>query len=144
MSTEQNKSVVRRWIDEGWNGRNLAVADQVYAADYVQHEPGPFNVRSREEIKAYVAAYQAAFGDLHFEVDPLIAEGDKVVWRFVATGHHTGPLQGIPATGKTAAVSGICIFRMADSRIAEGWLNIDALGMLQAIGVIPDLAPAAA
>ena len=140
MSTEQNKSIVRRWIDEGWNKGSLAVADQVYAADYKQHEPGPAQVNSREELKAYVAGFRSALPDLHFEVDPLIAEGDRVVWRFTATGTNTGSLQGLPPSGKRVSVTGMVIFRMADSRIAEGWVNFDTLGMLQGMGVIPALA----
>src|SRR5260221_13593531 len=82
MSTEQNKSIVRRWIEEGWNKGDLAVIDQVYAPDYVQHEPAPETVNSSAALKQYVGAYLTAFPDLHFSIEDLLAEGDKVVWRF--------------------------------------------------------------
>ena len=137
MSTEQNKSVVRRWIEEGWNKGNLAVIDQVYIPNYVQHEPAPETVNSSEALKHYVGAYRTAFPDLNLSIEDLIAEGDKVVWRFKSSGHQSGPFMGMPATGKSGSITGIVIFRLENDRIAEAWVNIDALGLLQQLGVIP-------
>jgi steroid delta-isomerase-like uncharacterized protein len=137
MSAEQNKSIVRRWVEEGWNKGNLAVIDQVYAGNYIQHEPSPMQVTSSEALKQYVGGYRTAFPDLHFTNDDLVAEGDKVVWRFTSTGTQTGAFMGIPATGKTGTVTGMVMFRLENSRIVEGWVNIDALGLLQQLGVIP-------
>jgi len=91
MSAEQNKSIVRRWIEEGWNKHNLAVIDEVYAPNFVQHEPEPQTVNSSEALKQYVSAYLTAFPDLHLSIEDLIAEGDKVVWRFNSTGHQNVP-----------------------------------------------------
>ena len=140
MSTEQNKSIVRRWVEEGWNQGQLAVVDQLYTPNFLQHEPPPAPVTSSEALKQYVAAYRSAFPDLHFTVEDLIADADKVVWRFASTGTHGGAFMGIPATGKRGNVSGIVIFRFENSRIAEGWVNFDALGLMQQLGVIPALA----
>jgi steroid delta-isomerase-like uncharacterized protein len=137
MSTEQNKSIVRRWIEEGWNKGNLDVIDQVYAPNYIQHEPAPETVTSSEALKQYVGAYLTAFPDLHLSIEDLIAEGDKVVWRFKSTGHQNGPFMGMPASGKSGSITGLVMFRLEDSRIVEGWVNIDALGLLQQLGVIP-------
>ena len=137
MSAEQNKSIVRRWVEEGWNKGNTAVIDQVYAPDYVQHEPAPEMVNSSEALKQYVGTFLTAFPDLNLSVEDLIAEGDKVVWRFKSTGHHNGPFMGMPATGKTGNITGIVIFRLENSRIVEGWVNIDTLGLLQQVGMIP-------
>jgi steroid delta-isomerase-like uncharacterized protein len=137
MSTEQNRSIVRRWIEEGWNKGNPAIVDQLYAPDYVQYESSPTPVTSREALKQYVAGYRAAFPDMHFTMDDLIAEGDKVVWRFTSSGTHDGPFMGIPPTGKPCSVTGIVIFRLENSRIAEAWVNIDALALLQQLGVVP-------
>jgi len=137
MSTEQNKSIVRRWVEEGWNKGNLAVVDQLYVPDYVQHEPAPETVNSSEALKGQVNMYRTAFPDLQLTIEDLIGEGDKVVWRVHSKGTHEGPFMGIPATGKTADVTGIVIFRLENSRIVEGWINIDALGLLQQLGAIP-------
>jgi steroid delta-isomerase-like uncharacterized protein len=140
MSTEQNKSIVRRWIEDGWNRGNLAVVDQLYTVTFVQHESSPAQVTSREALKQYVAAYLTAFPDLQFTIEDLIAEEDRVVWRFNSTGTHQGPLMGIPATGRRGQVPGMVIFRLENSRIAEAWLQLDALGLMQQLGVIPELA----
>lgn len=138
MSTEQNKSIVRRWVENGWNQQNVALIDELFTPDFVQHEPGaPMPVSNTSELKAFVSAYLEALPDLHFTIDDLFAEGDKAVWCFSATGTHNGTLFGIPATGKNATVTGIIIFRLVGSKMAEAWLNLDTLGMLQQIGVIP-------
>jgi steroid delta-isomerase-like uncharacterized protein len=140
MSTEQNKSIARRWIEEGWNRGNLAVVDQIYAPNYVQHEPAPVPVTSSEALKHYVAGYRSAFPDLSFTIDDLIAEEDKVVWRFTSTGTNSGSFMGMPPTGKPSTVTGIVVFRFENSRIVEAWVNFDALGLMQQLGVIPTLA----
>ena len=137
MSTEENKSIVRRWVEEGWNKGNLAVIDEVYAPNFVQHEPPPQTVTSSEALKQYVGAYLTAFPDLNLSIEELIAEGDKVVWRFTSSGHNNGPFMGRPATGNSGSITGIVIFRLENRRIVEAWVNIDALGLLQQVGVIP-------
>jgi steroid delta-isomerase-like uncharacterized protein len=137
MSIEQNKSIVRRWIEEGWNKGNLAVIDQVYDPNFVQHEPAPETVNSSEALKQYVGAYLTAFPDLNLSIEDLVAEGDRVVWRFQSSGHQNGPFMGIPATGKSGSITGLVMFRLENSRIVEAWVNIDALGLLQQLGVIP-------
>jgi len=139
MSTEQNKSIAHRWIEEGWNKGNLAVVDQIYAPNYVQHEPSPVPVTSSEALKHYVAGYRSAFPDLRFTIDDLIAEGDKVVWRFTSTGTNSGSFWGMPPTGKPGVVTGVVIYRFENSQIVEAWVNIDALGLMQQLGVIPTL-----
>jgi steroid delta-isomerase-like uncharacterized protein len=137
MSAEQNKSIVRRWVEEGWNKGNLAIVDQLYAPNFVQHEPAPETVNSSEALKQYVGAYRTAFPDLYLKPEDLIAEGDKVTLRFTSGGTQNGPLMGMPATGKKGAITGIVIFRLENSRIAEAWVNIDLLGLLQQLGMIP-------
>ena len=140
MSAEQNKSIVHRWVEEGWNKHNVALIDQLYSPAYYQHETGPETVNSSEALKQFVSGYLSAFPDLQFTIDDLVAEGDRVVWRFVASGVNSGPFMGGPATGKPVAVAGIIIFRLENSRIAEGWLNLDMLGLLQQLGLIPAMA----
>jgi predicted ester cyclase len=116
--------------------------DQLYAANFTQHEPAPpVPVNSAADLKRYVGMYCTALPDLHFTIDDLVAEGDRVVWRFTSRGTQRGEMMGISPTGKTATVTGIVIFRLENSRIAEAWVNIDTLGLLQSLGVIPMLAP---
>jgi steroid delta-isomerase-like uncharacterized protein len=141
MSTETNRAVVRRWIEEGWNGHNTALIDTLYAPDVVQHDPSsPLPVTSREAMKQYIGGFLTAFPDLRFTTDDLLAEGDKVLWRFTAVGSNTGPLLSIPPSGQPVTVTGMALFRVAEERIAEVWVNFDALGMLQTLGVLPTMA----
>ena len=140
MTTEQNKALIRRWVEEGWNKGNLAVADEVYAPTVVQHDPNsPMPVNDREALKMYAGGYRAAFPDLTFTIDDLIGEGDKVLWRFTSRGTHNGPLGPIPPTGKPGTVTGMALFRFAGGKVAEVWVNVDLLGLFQQIGVIPKM-----
>ena len=138
MSTEENKAVLRRLYEEVWSQGNLATVDELLAADYVLHDPAHL-VRGPEGFKAYVSAFRAAFPDLHAKVEDQIAEGDMAAMRFTARGTHKGEFQGIPPTGKQITLSGINIQRFVDGKIAENWVSLDALGMLQQLGVIPPM-----
>jgi steroid delta-isomerase-like uncharacterized protein len=138
MSAEQNKSIVRRWIENGWNRGNVSLIDDLYTSNVVQYDPStPVEVKGSEALKQYVTAFLTALPDLQFTIEDLVAEGDKVVWRFSSHGTHQGLLMGIPATGRTATVTGMVLFRLENSKIAEVWVNIDTLGMLEQMGVIP-------
>jgi len=138
MSTEENKAVLRRLYEEVWSQGNLATVDELLAVDYVLHDPAHL-VRGPEGFKAYVSAFRAAFPDLHAKVEDQIAEGDMAAMRFTARGTHKGEFQGIPPTGKQITLSGINIQRFVDGKIAENWVSLDALGMLQQLGVIPPM-----
>lgn len=140
MTTEQNKATIRRWVDEGWNKGNLAVVDEIYTADVVQHDPSsPMPVASSVAMKGYVGMFRSAVPDIHFTVDDLLAEGDKVFWRFTAHGTQKGPLGPIPPSGKEATITGMVLFRFVQGKVAEVWVNVDMLGLLQQIGVIPPM-----
>ena len=137
MTTEANKALVRRWIEEGWNAGNLSIVDEIYDPNVVQYEPSsPAPVTNSEALKQYIGTFLTAFPDIHFTIDDLLAEADKVLWRFTARGTHTGPLMNIPPSGKSTNVTGMVLFRIANDKIAEVWVNFDTLGMLQGMGVI--------
>jgi steroid delta-isomerase-like uncharacterized protein len=140
MSAEQNKAIVRRWFKDVFEKGNLALANEIFAVDYIDHDPGapPGGwPHGPEGAKAIVGTYRGAFPDLQFNIDDQVAEGDKVVTRWTARGTNTGELMGMPPTGKKAVVTGMDISRMANGKIAETWGQFDALGMLQQIGAIP-------
>ncbi|HWQ12081.1 MAG TPA: ester cyclase [Roseiflexaceae bacterium] len=139
MSTEANKALVRRWWEEMWNKGNMSILDEVVAVDYDGH-PSPTEVdfgRGPEGQKKLVAFYRGAFPDTHMTIEHMVAEGDMVALRWRATGTHTGELMGIPPSGRRAEVTGTQIVRVADGKLAEGWGNFDALGMMIQIGAIP-------
>ncbi len=134
MSAEENKALLRRYIEEVWNQGKLDVIDEILAADYILHFPAG-DIRGPEGYKQFVIMYRTAFPDIQFTVDDQIAEGDKVVTRFTITGTHKGEFMGIPPTGVQVTVTGIVFDRNAGGKILEGWANNDALGMLQQLGM---------
>src|SRR5262245_50478874 len=135
-----NKVIVRRSFDELFTQGKLEVADEVFAKDYVGHDPAmPRDIRGPEEFKQFVRMYRTAFPDLKCTVDAQLAEGDLVCTRFTATGTHRGELMGIPPTGAKLTVTGISIDRMKDGKSVESWTNYDALNMLRQIGALPPL-----
>jgi steroid delta-isomerase-like uncharacterized protein len=136
MSTEENKVLLRRLFEEVWNHGNLAAVDELLAADYVLHDPAML-IRGPEGFKAYVSAFRAAFPDIHATIEDQIAEEDKVAMRFTVRATHQGEFQSLPPTGKQVILTGIDIQRIADGKIAENWVNLDALGLLQQLGVVP-------
>ena len=138
MSTlEENKAISRRVIEEGWNQGKLAVIDEIYATDYVGHYVGSPDNHGPEGEKQFVTMYRTAFPDFHITVHDMIAEGDKVVIRWTATGTHQGDLMSIPPTGVQETHTGISIAHIAGGKLVEFWCNWDALGMMQQLGVIP-------
>jgi steroid delta-isomerase-like uncharacterized protein len=136
MSTT-NKPIMQRFFGELFSDGKLSVADEIVGANYLNHNAVPGETPGREGLKAFVAHLRTAFPDLHFTVEEQIAEGDKVVTRWRATGTHRAEFAGIPATGKAVDVTAINIHRISDGQIQEAWLNWDALGMMQQLGVIP-------
>jgi len=140
MSTEQNKAVARRWYEEGSNKHNVAVIDELFTEGFVTHNP-VIPGGNLEGFKQFVAS--ADLLDLRTTVEDMIAEGDKVVARFVVQGTPRGNFMGIPATGKSFTLTAIDILRFEDGKIAEHWLESDQLGMLQQLGVISGPSPAA-
>ena len=139
MSTESNKAIARRFLEEVFGQGKLAVADEIVAPDHVDHGPGalPGMPPGPEGSKMLVMGYRNAFPDIHFKIDEQIAEGDKVVTRWTGHGTHKGELAGIPATGKSATVTGMGVDRIVNGKIVESWGIFDQFGMLQQFGVIP-------
>ena len=137
MSTEENRALIRRFLEEVFNQRNVAAVDQYMAGDYVDHVLPPGVPPTREGFKQFIGPFLEAFPDFRYTVDDLIAEGDRVVARLTAQGTQQGAFMGVPATGKRATWSEIHIGRVANGQIAEHWGEIDNLGMLQQLGVIP-------
>jgi steroid delta-isomerase-like uncharacterized protein len=136
MDPEANKALVRRFYEEVWDRGNFAVADDVFALDYVRHdlrpteaEPGPAGQ------KQIASAFRDAFPDLRFLVEIVVAEGDYVAARWTASGTHTGAWGDVEPTGRSMTFSGVNIFRFDDDgRVAEIWNHRDDLGLREQLG----------
>ena len=147
MSTEANKTIVQRFVDEAFNKGNLAAVDELVAADAVDHSAPPGFPAGAAGLKQLFAMFRAAFPDVEARLQECIAEGDKVAIRSRTSGTHSGPFMGIPPTGRQFLVEGLAIYRLADGRIVEHWGQMDNLGLLQQLGAIPvpgEAAPAPA
>ena len=136
MSTEQNKTLARRLFEEVWNGKNLAVLDELVAPNFVFHNSVQ-TIYGPEGFKQFATTYHNAFPKAYFTIEDVIAEGDTVALRWSARGTHQGELLGIPPTGKEVVVTVITITLLSNGKSVEGWGEFDALGMLQQIGVVP-------
>lgn len=137
MSVEENKAIGRRAFEEIWNQGNLAAIDELYDANQVSHGLGMDVPPGTAGLKQFVSIYRTAYPDTHFTIEDQVAEGDKVVTRWSATGTHLGQLMDIAPTGKRVTVTGIAINRIVGGKIVETWNNFDALGQLQQLGVVP-------
>jgi steroid delta-isomerase-like uncharacterized protein len=134
MAAEDNKAVVRRFYEEVINGQNLALIEELWAPDAVDHTFGSQGV---EGAKQFFTMLFQAFPDIHVEVHDVIAEGDLAAARVTHSGTHRGEFVGIPATGRQAQVGGVDFFRMQDGKQAEHWGGPDMASLLQQLGMLP-------
>ncbi|MGA3167653.1 MAG: ester cyclase [Terriglobia bacterium] len=140
QATEANKALVRRMIEEGWNKHNLALLDEHYA-DCVYYNPATGELKG-EALKQFSASMLAAFPDIRFTIEDLVAEGDKVVTRWSGTATHQGEFRGLAPTGKQVPVSGMNISRIVEGKVVEERVELDTLRFFQQLGAIPPLAKA--
>ena len=134
--SEENKALARRsWeiIDQ----HNPDLIDEMYAPDFVWHEPDQV-IQGSEEAKQFVSTFFEAFPDLNVTVEDEIAEGDKVVTRWTIRGTHQGELMGMAPTEEQIELKGITIHRIEGDKIAEEWERYDSLGMMQQLGVVSE------
>jgi len=139
MTTDENKAIVRRFIEQVLNGGDVAAADQYMTAQPLEHDPWPGQPPTLEGWKQGLTALRTALPDYRFTIEDLIAEGDKIVVRGTSRGTHKGEFMGIAPTGKQFVMTELHIVRIADGKIVEHWGNHDDLGMLQQLGVVPPM-----
>ncbi|MEE8569513.1 MAG: ester cyclase [Candidatus Bathyarchaeia archaeon] len=131
MSLEENKAIVRRFI-EAYNKHDLSSIDEFVAPDFVDHS----HKTGREGLKQLFGMAFKAFPDWHETIEDIIAEGDKVWIRAKSTGTHTGEFMGIAPTGKTLTTEMVDIYRIVDGKHVEGRFIVDQLDFLKELGVI--------
>jgi steroid delta-isomerase-like uncharacterized protein len=136
MSTEQNKAIARRYFEDIWNRNDLGAISEIISPDVMGHAAGT-TFQGSETLKQRVNMLRSIYSEPHFSVEDQIAEGDRVTLRWRLRGTHTGEYMGARPTGKQVTATGINIFRIADGKIQEIWVESDDLGELQQLGVIP-------
>ena len=136
--SEQNVAISRRGFEEVFNQGKLDVAAEIVAEGAVSHDPAsPEEAVGPAGFRQQVEMYRAAFPDLQFTIDDVIAQDDKVVIRWSSRGTHRGELMGLAPTGKEATSSGISIDKIADGKIVESWNHWDTLGLMRQLGAAP-------
>jgi predicted ester cyclase len=142
MSIENNKSLVRRYFEEGFD--HPEIYDEILSPDFrvtAIHHASVNNAGENSGPKAYKAAaawLKTVWKEDHISVNEIIAENDRVMVRWTFHGIHIGEIFGIPPTGKEVTYSGINIFRIADDKLAESWDLSDRLWLWQQLDVLPD------
>jgi len=140
MSVGENKAIALRWFDaqSARTKEDFATMDKLTAPDFVYHHPMSPTVRTHEERKQNVVIPLAkAFPDGKYSVDDVVAEGDEVVFRYTIRGTQKGEYMGIPPTNKRIELTSICILRLAEGKVAEMWVENNAMVFMQQLGVIP-------
>jgi steroid delta-isomerase-like uncharacterized protein len=137
ITSENNKAVIRKFLEEVINQNRMDRATDLVVEDFVELDPLPGQRQGREGLKEVLGMMRAAFPDIHWAVEEMVAEGDKVVTRFTWTGTHRGSFMGIPATGKSLSVKGVVIDQLEGGKMSNSRILMDNLGMLQQLGVLP-------
>ena len=137
MSTEENKSIVRRFVDEVQSKGDIDAIDELCSPEFVNHSAPPGVPSNCEGVKQVTAMFRQAFRDSYFTVEVMVAEGDKVATRKTFHGTHQGEFMGIPPTGQQVSTGLIDVVRIVDGKVVEHWSMGDNLGMMQQLGVIP-------
>ena len=137
VSAEENKALVRRFVDEVQSGGNVGLIDEICSPEFVNHSAPPGIPADREGIKIVTAMFRGAFPDSYFTVEDIMAEGDKVATRKTFHGTHEGEFMGVPASGRVVSMGLIDIVRISDGRVVEHWSMGDTLGLMRQLGVIP-------
>jgi cytochrome P450/predicted ester cyclase len=141
--TERIAALIPHYFTRVWNDGRVEFTDFMWHDDIVLHSPvKPEPVRGRQALLAYVHEIQAAFSDLHFAIDDVVADGDRVVLRVTQTGTQTGDYFGIPPTGRRVHMSEIFVFRSVEGGplgacVAEIWLVLNALELMQQLKLFP-------
>ena len=133
---DDNKAFVRRFFDY-INNDPLAPIDEFFATSYAYHNSSMPDVKDLSSVKEFNAVAYNAFPDIRFTIEDMVAEGDKVVYRYSARGAHKAEFMSIAPTGKQVTFTGIIITRIANGKFQEDWESMDGIYVLQQLGAVP-------
>jgi predicted ester cyclase len=132
--TAANKALLRRFYEQVYVHWDMALADEVVSPRFTSHDwPDGIGTGPRA-FRDYYAAMRSAVPDARYEVDDLIAEGDRVVVRWTMRGTHEGYFGDIAPSGHAIALKGIAIYRVQNDKLMERWVVSDLHGLLEEIG----------
>lgn len=137
-TAKNNQKLVERWF-QSWNTGDPAIADEIAASEFVNHDPNRPEITHFDNYKAWVDENRTAFPDFRVVVHDMITEKDKVASRWTITGTHKGDFSGVPPTSVLVTMTGMSIHRLVDGKIVEAWWSYDMLGLMQQLGAIPPM-----
>jgi steroid delta-isomerase-like uncharacterized protein len=135
VSEGRNKALVRRWIEEGFNQRNLTVVDELFAERFAVNG----QIIGRDGLKQSMSRHLGGFPDLHVTIDDMLAEGQKVGIWYTVEGTHVGEFEAIPPTGNHVKWIGFDLFSIDGGKIAEARFLSDFYGLLTQLGATVSL-----
>ena len=144
MSTDTNKAIVRRFIDEIFVGGRKETVDELLADDFVAHT-WPSTGHPKDDLKAAIDRTSGALENPRFTIEDVLAEGDRVAVRLTTAATQVGEFMGLSASNKRYEIGEIHIFRLRDGKVTEHWHQLDQMGLMKQLGPMPaDRAPAGA
>ncbi len=136
MSTDENKAIVRRFIDEIFVQGRKETVDELLADDFVAHT-WPSTGHPKDDLKAAIDRTSKGLADPRFTIDDLIAEGDQVAARLTTGATQVGEFMGLPPSGKSYTIEEIHWFRLRDGKVVEHWHQMDQMGLMKQLGAMP-------
>jgi steroid delta-isomerase-like uncharacterized protein len=134
--SDENKKIARRLTEEGWNKGRMEVIDELMSTGCRFHDPVfPSLASGADNFKEHIRMCRNGFPDLKFTIEDMIAERNEVVLHWKAQGTHRGPFLGMPATEKSASVSGTTICRIEKGKIVEQWVDWNLLTLMEQLGL---------
>lgn len=137
---QENKAISRKFWDYFEKGERDKIENELWANNYKLHFTGKEPLNIEESKETIMKMFNTGFPDLKITVEIQVAEGDLVVDRFTAQGTHKGEFRGVAPTNKKITFTGIVINRFVDGKIAERWTEVDLMGIMSQLGVVPKLA----
>jgi pSer/pThr/pTyr-binding forkhead associated (FHA) protein/predicted ester cyclase/ketosteroid isomerase-like protein len=135
---EEHRALFSRWFEELWNKKNYAITRELVASEFTAHGAGGQDIKQGPDgVAGMVKVWHEAFPDGHMTMDDIVTEGEYSSIRMTFRGTHTGEFYGNPASNKSVEVTSIGIDRVVGGKITEGWGELNMLGMMQQMGVIP-------
>jgi len=135
MSKEANLAVLGKFA-EAVNTGNFDLFKEAVSVENVDHDPAPGQVAGPEGYRMFFSSMRTAFPDFNAALETMVADDDTIAFAYTLTGTHTGPLMGIPSTGKKIKIRGVQISKFKDGKMVERWGSSDELGMLQQLGLM--------
>jgi predicted ester cyclase len=141
VSTEENKALVRRYVEQVLNEGNLDAIDDFVSPNYKRYFSATAAPAAIEGQRQRLSELRAAFPDIHLAIDDLIAEGDRIAFRATLRGTHGGTFQGLAPTGKPVTAFAFDVIRIENGKFLEHWGGPDLLTLLQQLGAVISAGP---